>query len=146
MILRRTMLEEIGLLDEGLYTYFDDPDMCLRARRAGWEVWYAPQSRVVHLEGASTGIAQTVKRRPEYWFQARRRFWLKNHGAAYAAAVDAAYLAGLVLWRTRRRVQRKPDPDPPLLLADAFRHSVFRTGFRVVEVENPALAPAPPRA
>src|SRR5690349_7216785 len=28
MILRRTMLEEIGLLDEGLYTYFDDPDIC----------------------------------------------------------------------------------------------------------------------
>ena len=31
MILRRTVLEQIGLLDEGLYTYFDDPDICLRA-------------------------------------------------------------------------------------------------------------------
>ena len=31
MILRRAMLEQIGLLDEGLYTYFDDPDICLRA-------------------------------------------------------------------------------------------------------------------
>ena len=30
MILRRTMLEQIGLLDDGLYTYFDDPDICLR--------------------------------------------------------------------------------------------------------------------
>ena len=32
MILRRTMLEEIGLLDEGLYTYFDDPDICSAQR------------------------------------------------------------------------------------------------------------------
>ena len=56
MILRRTMLEQIGLLDEGLYTYFDDPDICLRARRAGWETWYVPASRVIHFGGASTGV------------------------------------------------------------------------------------------
>ena len=54
MILRRSMLEQIGLLDEGLYTYFDDVDICLRARRAGWETWYVPESKIIHLEGAST--------------------------------------------------------------------------------------------
>ena len=56
LILRRTMLEQIGLLDEGLYTYFDDPDICLRAARAGWETWYVPESRVIHLGGATTGL------------------------------------------------------------------------------------------
>ena len=61
MILRRTMLEQIGLLDDGLYTYCDDADICLRARRAGWETWYVPESRVIHLEGASTGIASHIK-------------------------------------------------------------------------------------
>ena len=35
VILRRTMLEQIGLLDEGLYTYFDDVDMGLRASAGG---------------------------------------------------------------------------------------------------------------
>jgi GT2 family glycosyltransferase len=141
MILRRTMLEEIGLLDEGLYTYFDDVDLCLRARRAGWETWFVPESRVVHLEGASTGIVQrVVKRRPPYWFQARRRFFLKNYGPAYAALVDAAFLAGFAAWRLRRRLQGKPDTDPPHLLGDFLRHSVFAKGFRVTEVENPALA------
>ena len=35
MILRRSMLDQIGLLDEGLFTYFDDVDICLRAARAG---------------------------------------------------------------------------------------------------------------
>jgi GT2 family glycosyltransferase len=140
MLLRRKMLEEIGLLDEGLYTYFDDIDLCLRARRAGWETWYAPDSRIVHLEGASTGVVQrNVKRRPDYWFQARRRFFLKHHGAAYVALADAAFLGGFALWRLRRWAQRKPDADPPQLLRDAMRHSVFRAGFRVTEVPNPAL-------
>lgn len=150
MIIRRTMLDEIGLLDEGLYTYFDDVDLCLRAKRAGWQTWYVPGSRVVHLEGASTGVTTVApKRRPEYWFQARRRFLLKNHGPAYAALVDAAFIAGFTTWRVRQWVQRKPDTAPAHLLEDFVRHSVLRTGFALREVENPAYreaARAEPRA
>lgn len=148
MILRSAMLDEIGVLDDGLYTYFDDIDMGLRARRAGWEVWYVPESKVVHLEGQSTGISSAPtkpRRRPAYWFQARRRFFLKNHGAAYTALADAAFLAGYASWRLRRRLQGKPDVDPDRFLADSFRHSVFVTGFTVRDVENPALNPPPAR-
>jgi len=140
MILRRTMLATIGLLDEGLYTYFDDIDICLRARRANWETWFVPESRVVHLEGRSTGItSRSVNRRPEYWFQARRRFYLKSYGAFYTALVDTAFLAGFALWRMRRAIQGKADRDPPQMLGDSFRNSVFMTGFEVREVQNPAL-------
>ena len=44
-MLEEPMLEEIGLLDEGLYTYFDDIDICWRAKQAGWETWYVPRAR-----------------------------------------------------------------------------------------------------
>lgn len=146
MILRATMLRDIGPLDEGLYTYFDDIDICLRAQRAGWEVWHVPESKVIHLEGSSTGIKgmprERPKRRPAYWFQARRRFFLRNHGKLRTALADAAFLFGYTLWRLRRPIQRKPDLDPQNFLADSFRHSVFRTGFAVRDVENPALAAA----
>lgn len=140
MIIRRQVVEAIGPLDEGLYTYFDDNDYCLNAKRAGWETWYVPESRVIHLEGASTGVSHTqIKRRPDYWFQARRRFFLKNYGALYTALVDAAFLSGFALWRLRRRIVGKPDTDPPHMLIDSLRNSVFMTGFRVRDVENPAL-------
>lgn len=140
MLLRRTMLEEIGLLDEGLYTYFDDVDLCLRARRAGWQTWYVPESRVIHLEGGSTGISGRIhKRRPQYWFQARRRFFLKHYGPLRTALVDAAFISGFAMWRVRRRLQGKPDSDPPDMLSDFIRNSVLRTGFRLTEVENPAM-------
>jgi GT2 family glycosyltransferase len=141
MIIRRELIEEIGPLDEGLYTYFDDIDYCLNAKRAGWETWYVPEAGVFHLEGSSTGVThKVVKRRPPYWFQARRRFFLRNYGAFYTALVDAAFLFGFASWRLRRIIQRKPDTDPPHMLADSLRHSVFMTGFKVCEVENPALA------
>ena len=140
MMLRRTMLEEIGLLDEGLYTYFDDIDIGIRAKRAGWETWYVTESPVVHLGGSSTGVTpKSVKRRPAYWFQARRRLFLKSYGKIYTALADAAFLIGFALWRLRRWIQRKPDLDPQHMLADSLRHSVFFSGFRLNEVENPAL-------
>lgn len=137
MILRRSMLDEVGLLDEGLFTYYDDVDLCLRARRAGWETWFVPESRVVHLEGASSGVTVQARRRPAYLLQARRRFLLKNFGKAHAAAADAAFILGCAAWRLRRRLQRKPDTDPPHLLADAIRHSVFRAGFAIEPVPRP---------
>jgi len=145
MILRRSMLDQIGLLDEGLYTYFDDIDICLRARRAGWKTWYVPQSRIIHIEGASTGLNRgELKRQPAYWFEARRRFFLKNYGGLYTALADVAFLCGFASWRLRRWIQRKPDADPPHLLADAFRHSVFCSGFELRNVKNPLLREAEP--
>jgi GT2 family glycosyltransferase len=143
MIVRKEVLDAIGLLDEDYYTYFDDVDFCLRARRAGWPTWYVPQSRVIHLVGCSTKIStpvtQGAKRRPQYWFEARRRFFIKSYGAAYAALVDLAFMAGFAVWRFRRWVQRKPDPDPPHMLWDTFRNSVLLTGPRLRAVENPVL-------
>jgi hypothetical protein len=101
---------------------------------------------VIHLEGASTGITQrVVKRRPAYWFEARRRFFLKNYGAFYTALVDAAFIVGFGLWRVRRAIQRKPDLDPPHMFADAIRHSVFVAGFKVKPVSNPALEAIAPK-
>jgi N-acetylglucosaminyl-diphospho-decaprenol L-rhamnosyltransferase len=141
IIFRRTMLEEIGLLDEGLYTYFDDIDISLRAKRAGWETWYIPDSRIIHLGGSSTGVSpKKLGRRPAYWFQARRRCFLRNYGKLYTALADAAFITGFSLWRIRRRLQRKPDTDPSHMLIDSIRHSVFCAGFAVREVANPALA------
>lgn len=143
IMLRTTMLREIGLLDEGLYTYFDDIDICLRARRAGWETWYIPASRVIHLGGSSTGVTQRSSgRRPSYWYEARRRFFLKSYGPLYTALCDGAFLAGLGLRRVRQMIDRKPDPDPLHYLRDSARQSVFVAGFRVNEVENPALRTA----
>lgn len=142
LFVRRQVLEQIGVLDEDYYTYHDDIDLCFNAAKAGWETWYVPSSRVVHLVGQTTGVgAKTPKRFPEYALQARRHYFLKNHGPLYAALADAAYITGFALWRLRRRLQGKADLDPPHLLGDAIRNSVFATGFAKRPVQNPALLP-----
>jgi N-acetylglucosaminyl-diphospho-decaprenol L-rhamnosyltransferase len=128
MMVRREVFEQIGLMDEGYFLYFEETDFCLQAQRAGWECWYVPESRVMHISGASTGVtgAQAVRRRlPKYWFDSRRRYFMKNHGRLYAAATDLAWMLGFMTWRLRRVLQRKPDTDPPRMLGDLAANSAL---------------------
>jgi N-acetylglucosaminyl-diphospho-decaprenol L-rhamnosyltransferase len=129
MIIRRQVLEQIGLLDEGYFMYYEDVDFCLAVRRAGWSVWYVPQARVVHLVGQSSGMVgrKTTRRLPQYWFEARRRYFVKNHGRLYAIAVELCWAIGYVTWRVRRVLQRKPDTDPRGWLWDTIRWSIWPT-------------------
>ena len=131
MIVRREVFESVGLLDEKYFLYFEETDFCLSAKKLGWFCWYVPQSRVVHFAGQSTGVTDTKRpprRLPKYWFDSRRRYFVKNHGWLYAAIADAAWVFGFVLWRWRRVIQRKQDLDPPKLLSDFLLNSVFLKG------------------
>jgi N-acetylglucosaminyl-diphospho-decaprenol L-rhamnosyltransferase len=55
MAVRRRTLEEIGGMDERFFMYFEDADLCRRAREAGWLVYYLPNIEVLHHSGASSG-------------------------------------------------------------------------------------------
>lgn len=124
MLVRTDVLDEIGRFDERYFLYYEEVDLCLRAAKAGWQCWHVPQSRIVHLVGCSTGVTRlrTPNRRPAYWFQSRRRYFLKHHGTAYLVVADLAWLSGQLLWQLRRRIERKPLDSPPHLLRDFLTH------------------------
>jgi N-acetylglucosaminyl-diphospho-decaprenol L-rhamnosyltransferase len=79
LLLRRTMLDELGGFDEGFRLYGEDIDLCYRAAKAGWERWYVPQAIVTHRYPAVIdrrfltrrtlwhwrGIARFVRKHPE---------------------------------------------------------------------------------
>jgi GT2 family glycosyltransferase len=79
LMLRRAMLDELGGFDEGFFLYGEDIDLCYRAWRSGWTVWYVPQAVVQHEHQAVTdhrlltrrtlwhwrGIARFVRKHPE---------------------------------------------------------------------------------
>lgn len=54
MLIRRSVLEQIGLLDENFFLYYEDADFCLRAQQAGYRVVYVPTAVGTHLESATT--------------------------------------------------------------------------------------------
>lgn len=133
MIIRKAVFDAIGLMDEGYFMYFEEVDFCLRANRAGWPCWYVPASRVVHLVGQSSGVTDTKrppKRLPTYWFDSRRRYFLKNHGLLYTVLADLLWMLGFTVWETRKLLGQ-PHNDPPQQFTDFVVNSVFFKGGHV---------------
>lgn len=125
VLMRRSMLDRIGLFDETFFLYFEETDLFLRGARAGWGAAYVVESRVVHIGSVSTGMKEW-RRVPGYWFDSRRHYFEKNHGRACFLAATAAHVLGLGIWGLRRLLQRKERGTPPYFLRDLLRHS-FRT-------------------
>jgi hypothetical protein len=57
MLVRTEVWHQLGGLDTQYSpAYYDDVDLCFRARKSGWLVRYAPLSCIVHFEGTSMGV------------------------------------------------------------------------------------------
>ena len=127
MLVRREVFEQVGLLDDGYFMYYEEVDFCLRAARAGWECWYVPEARVVHLAGRSSGVTDTrysPRRLPAYWFESRRRYFEKNHGKTYRIMADVAWTLGQAIYSVYRLVRGRPDDAPPFMVRDFLSHSL----------------------
>jgi GT2 family glycosyltransferase len=74
LMARRTVFESIGMLDPSYRAYFEDTDFCMRARRAGFRVVYAPDAKVWHKISASTG-GQMSRRKIARKFKSSWRFF-----------------------------------------------------------------------
>ncbi len=54
MLLRKSVLDEVGLLDETYFLYGEDVDISYRILQAGYKNYYFPETSIIHLKGAST--------------------------------------------------------------------------------------------
>ena len=81
LLLRRSMLDELGGFDEGFRLYGEDIDLQYRAMRAGWERWYVPAAVVRHEHKAETDKRWLTRRTLWHW---------RGHRALRAQAPRAA--------------------------------------------------------
>ena len=126
MLIRTKAFDQVGLMDEAYFLYFEETDFTRRARLAGWSCWHVPQSRIVHLVGQSSGVTAhdgPPRRVPAYWFESRRRYFVLNHGRLYAALCDLAVILVYPLGRLINLVRRTPVRRPPRYYVDFIRHS-----------------------
>jgi len=95
LLIRREVIERIGLLDERFFMYCEDEDWCWRAKQAGWRVVYYPAAVVRHSRGSSTS-----KHPFRMAYHLHRSYFLyhrKNIAPRYPAIVNAAVYAGIAL-------------------------------------------------
>lgn len=135
MIIRRDVVDAIGLMDDGYFLYYEETDYCLQAHRKGFECWYVPEARVVHAAGSSTGVAgadeskQKQRRLPRYWNESRHRYFRKNYGPVMATAADLLFGTSFASWRIRTRLLGKDDLAPPFVVRDLLRFRMEEAGL-----------------
>ena len=85
MLVRREAIEQVGLLDENMFMYFEDNDWCLRMRKAGWKVYYNPQVEITHIGGQS--LAKNPKARKAY-YSSLRYFYARHYSPVSRFLLD----------------------------------------------------------
>jgi N-acetylglucosaminyl-diphospho-decaprenol L-rhamnosyltransferase len=116
MMVRRDVFEQVGGLAEDFY-YFHEQVFCARVKRAGGRVYLHPQSRIIHHEGAGSGVrTRRVRRRHIVAFHAAALRWFcLHHGLGPVHPVR--FIAAAGLW-VRAGL---------LVTADAFRNEQVST-------------------
>jgi GT2 family glycosyltransferase len=96
MLIRRAVLEQIGLLDERFFAYQEDADFCFRAKQAGWQIYYYPGAQIIHY--ASQGGSRINAYRSIYeWHKSYFLYYRKNLAARYVFLFNWFYYAVMVL-------------------------------------------------
>jgi len=129
MLVKRRVLEQIGLFDPAFFMSWEDTDYCVRVRRAGYKVMVAPAARLWH-KGAPRGEVPTP--RMVYYRARNRLLFLRKNGAGWGRLLSAVTqnVRTLLSWSVRPKWRdRRPAHRNALMLAllDFCRG---RTGYR----------------
>ncbi len=81
MLIRKAVIDDIGLLSEDYFLYYEELDFCERARQSGWDIYFTPNSYIHHRESSSVGKFSPLK--THYMFRNRWLFIRKFGGADY---------------------------------------------------------------
>lgn len=96
MLVRRTMAEQIGYLDERYFAYQEDADFCFQAKKAGWKVYYFPEAQITHFGGLGGSRAQPYKSIYE-WHRSYWMYYRKNLAADYFFLFNWLYYGAMAL-------------------------------------------------
>ena len=108
-LIRREVFDQVGMLDEGYFMYFEDVEFCYRARKAGWDIVHNPEARVIHLRGGSSPVkerSRQKKRLPRYYHESRTRFFCQLYGWPGLTLANLMWWAGRLISKARQMMGR----------------------------------------
>ncbi len=95
MMVRREAIEQVGLMDEDYFLFFEETDLCYRMKRAGWKIYHVPQAQIIHFQGKS---AEKEKERAKVeYYRSRYIFFKKNRGISQWLILLIGLMVKLIL-------------------------------------------------
>jgi GT2 family glycosyltransferase len=98
LMIRRAVIDKVGLLDEGYFMLFEEVDWCYRIKEHGYQIWFTPEAKVIHHYGQS--IKQVKAKMILSSHRGMYRFWHKHYqgkrwylsAPAYMGLMSLAYV------------------------------------------------------
>lgn len=81
LMVRRRAMEDVGLMDENYFMFFEEIDLCNRVRKKGWKIFYTPDVRMIHHGGKSSG--SEFERIMIEYRKSQLYFYKKHYGITY---------------------------------------------------------------
>ncbi|UCC65205.1 MAG: glycosyltransferase family 2 protein [Anaerolineae bacterium] len=107
LLVKREVIERVGLLDERFFVYYEETEWCVRARRGGFEVVHVPRAKVWHKIPLD---ARDSSPSVHYYMTRNRLLFLKATGAGWQAwfhTLMAEYLRTLISWSVKAQWRHK---------------------------------------
>lgn len=95
LMVRREVIEKVGILDETFIMYGDDLDWCYRIKQAGWKVCYVPHVEIVHLGGQSS--RRLSSKCIVLFYRAMGIFYRKHYAQQHTFVANSIVYAGIWL-------------------------------------------------
>ncbi len=150
MVIRKTVIDQIGMLDEQFFMYGEDLDWCYRIYQAGWKIVYLPDTQIIHYKGRSTREASldAIK----LFYGAMVLFVKKHFGRGFSLLPQWFLMLGIwlrggvVLAGNLLRILVLPFIDLSLMQISLIIALFFRFGhlhhwmsYRIVNIEYSAV-------
>ena len=94
MMLRKSVLDTVGIFDPDFFMYCEESELSWRIRKAGYKNINVPQAKIVHLEGKSSKI---VEHRKLMELDGRKKYYIKTRGVLYFKIANILLLCGVTL-------------------------------------------------
>ncbi len=140
LMIRREVIEQTGGFDETFFLYYEETDLCRRAANLGWQTYYLPDSRVVHVGSATTG-RKGWARTPRYLLDSRLHYFTKHHGRMYTTLATMLLLLGGGLWYLRRLLSHTPQANPDYYFRDLALHAIASPFARSQQRDDSSNSP-----
>lgn len=110
ILVRREVFDDVGLMDDGFFMYYEDVEFCRRAREAGWNIIHIPSARVVHLRNERSPdeqIESERRRSPAYCYASRARYFYLAYGWLGLTLANIAWSFGRCVSKLRETLERR---------------------------------------
>lgn len=86
LMIKKSVVEELGLFDDSFFMYYEDTELCNRIRKSGYGIASVPDAHIQHLEGRSSS---NMKRKADIVSAGRKNYYrISGHGKFYVGVCN----------------------------------------------------------